>query len=187
MDQQTKEDNENNNKTGKIYMNANWYDREVNGMTNDAFAVITSLASGVNESEVAEDTGIDNSLIQQWLADPEFVSQVNSRRIEIEESIKNDIEIESMQIDKKGLLHGFDLKCSVLFFQNTEKEKLALSEKYLSAIKEVILKACVTVHEKQSKKLKKTKKILMESIDEAYLSFESQEASVSSNSKSARQ
>jgi transcriptional regulator with XRE-family HTH domain len=110
--------------------------------------VVRALGNFVSEEDVAEKIGVDNSQIQQWLADPEFIEEVESLKENTRECIRARITVKS--INKKDPHGEFELKCCVeLGDYRTGKQRLALVEEYLTAIRKAMLKGAIPFEEEK--------------------------------------
>lgn len=133
-----------------------WYDENEDEMINGASEVIEALAIGIKETEVAEDTGVDEVLIQQWLSDPEFLNKVKTEKKELERSINEAIKVKSLMRSKEDFHNGFNVSCSFIRIgcDRTKKQQKLILEKYFAEIRKAVFKAIEPKVESEALKAK---------------------------------
>jgi hypothetical protein len=121
--------------------------------TPEALEVLESLSYGI--TDVAEDTGVDQKLIDELVKDSEFMDAVSDKKKEIKKSMKEGIKFIPHSIaPKKNRWMGSGIKCDLfhVFGAKTKNQCRVALKITLKEIEKAILKELKYCEENKPKK-----------------------------------
>jgi len=121
-------------------MITSWTDGEL--IADEAVGFVELLSSGISEHEAAKELGIDDSVLQEWLKDDEFVEYADEEKKRFKDNIANSIKIKSNIRSKEHKHQYFTVSCNFMLPScKTEKQKTLILKQYLSEIEKSVIAA----------------------------------------------